>query len=348
MKFIQISSITKSIVAGLVLALLPFCGASQDPMFSQQGSTPLMINPALTGSGIQYRGIVNYRTQWRQIGAPFTTAAASFDMALQNNARGRNNNKGRPAVGINFMTDRSGSPQLKHSFVNLNGAYQVYFNDRTTLGSGIYVGFNTISLEEGSGEWGSQYGNGQYNPDAPHGENLTNMQQSHIDVGGGLVFSKTDLGGRKSKTLRSYSAGAAFYHAGQMPLSDEVLFTDRKATRWSGFAEFELQLASLGGALLPSIYYHRQGPSQQILFGSFYRFTLVEGSSFQSIDGQNISAGVFYRWDDAIVGKVLYETGSFGAGLAYDVNISGLKEYTSGRGAIEVMLTYKVSTMARR
>ncbi|MFZ6053257.1 PorP/SprF family type IX secretion system membrane protein [Halocola ammonii] len=340
----HISTNFKSVVAGLVLAVLPFWGASQDPLFSQQGSTPLMINPALTGSGVQYRGIVNYRTQWRQLGAPFTTAAASFDMALQKSSRDRKSNKGRPAVGINFMTDRSGSPQLKHSSVNLNGAYQVYFNNRTTLGSGIYVGFNTMSLDEASGEWGSQYVNGQYNPDAPHGENLTNMQQSSIDVGGGLVFSKSDPGGRQSKTLRSYSVGAAFYHAGQIPLTDEVLFTDRKAIRWSGFAEFEFRIESLGGALKPSVYYNRQGPSQQILFGSFYKFTLVEGSSFQSISGQSISAGAFYRWDDAIIGKVLYETGSFGAGLAYDVNISGLKEYTNGRGAIEIMLSYKVGS----
>lgn len=321
---------------------------SQDPLLSMQENTPLMINPALTGSEYQLRGIVNYRTQWRALGNPFTTAAGSFDMALNSKNKGRNDKSGTPAVGIQFVTDKSGNPVFKHSMIDLQGAYHVYFNDRTKLGAGISVGLNSMSLDEESGEWGNQYINGQYNPSAAHGEDLASLQQTHINLGGGVVFSQSDLGGSKQKAIRSYSVGAAFYNAGQMQLGSDQIFADRQSVRLSGFVRLKVQPSGMKGAFLPSAFYHRQGPSQQILFGSYYQFTLVEGSSFEEVDQQAISAGLFYRWNDALIAKVLYQFGDLAAGLAYDVNFSGLKKHTSGRGAIEVMLTYRIKSNSQR
>ena len=57
--------------------------SGQDIHFSQFNNTPLIINPALTGvfNG-NHRVFLNYKDQWRSIGAPYKTYAISYDVVL--------------------------------------------------------------------------------------------------------------------------------------------------------------------------------------------------------------------------------------------------------------------------
>jgi Type IX secretion system membrane protein PorP/SprF len=50
--------------------------------------------------------------------------------------------------------------------------------------------------------------------------------------------------------------------------------------------------------------------------------------------------GVFYRVNDAIIPKLLYEAGDFAVGLAYDANISGYRKASRYRGGFEISLRY--------
>ena len=57
-----------------------FIASAQSYHQSQFYSTPLLVNPAFTGStGGPYRFAANYRSQWRNEGTPYTTFAASGD-----------------------------------------------------------------------------------------------------------------------------------------------------------------------------------------------------------------------------------------------------------------------------
>src|SRR5215212_4876410 len=52
----------------------------QDPAFSQFFSSPLNINPALTGNiNGDWRIISNFRDQWIGPASPYTTGTASYD-----------------------------------------------------------------------------------------------------------------------------------------------------------------------------------------------------------------------------------------------------------------------------
>ena len=51
----------------------------QDPEFSQFFANPLYLNPAFAGTTELPRTVLNYRNQWPQKGATFTTYALSFD-----------------------------------------------------------------------------------------------------------------------------------------------------------------------------------------------------------------------------------------------------------------------------
>ena len=52
---------------------------AQDPGFSQFYANPLHMNPAFTGTTELPRLVLNYRNQWPQKGATYTTYSISFD-----------------------------------------------------------------------------------------------------------------------------------------------------------------------------------------------------------------------------------------------------------------------------
>ena len=58
------------------------------------------------------------------------------------------------------------------------------------------------------------------------------------------------------------------------------------------------------------------------------------------VKGASISAGGFYRNKDAFVAMALFEFSSYGVGLSYDFNVSGLKTVSTGRGGFEITLRF--------
>ena len=60
------------------------CSYGQDPSFSQFFSSPLNINPALTGNiNADWRMIANFRDQWIGPASPYATGSISYDMKIQ-------------------------------------------------------------------------------------------------------------------------------------------------------------------------------------------------------------------------------------------------------------------------
>ena len=64
-----------------ILILLFCCTAkAQDPHFTQYQSSPLLLNPTLTGffnGDVRISGV--YRNQWQNIASPFNTGSFSVD-----------------------------------------------------------------------------------------------------------------------------------------------------------------------------------------------------------------------------------------------------------------------------
>ena len=60
------------------------------------------LNPALAGAHFDMQALVNYKTQWKSVAAPFKTIGASFDMRF-------NKKKGKKGFWRNlyiFLFDR--------------------------------------------------------------------------------------------------------------------------------------------------------------------------------------------------------------------------------------------------
>ena len=73
----------KSAVAIIFWLVMAGACHAQDPSFSQFFSSPLNINPALTGNiNGDWRVISNFRDQWIGPASPYTTGTASYDRKI--------------------------------------------------------------------------------------------------------------------------------------------------------------------------------------------------------------------------------------------------------------------------
>ncbi|MFH1319390.1 MAG: type IX secretion system membrane protein PorP/SprF, partial [Bacteroidota bacterium] len=84
-----------------------------------------------------------------------------------------------------------------------------------------------------------------------------------------------------------------------------------------------------------------QGPSTEIDLGCMVRYTLREESRYTGLLKETaILIGGYFRVGDAVIPSVMFEIANFAIGVSYDVNISGLKSVSTGRGGAEISLRY--------
>lgn len=353
MKYISVSISLKLTLRVLAVVLVihghQFQVMGQDPQFSQQYSAPLLLNPALSGADNSLRGALNYRTQWNAVSDPFTTVAGSFDVALNQRQDPRKQRSGKPGLGIAFVSDRAGN--LRNTSIAFSGGYHVYLNKSSSLGAALSIGYHTQGLKSNTGKWGSQYNGMQYSADIPHGENLQAMQESALDIGGGLVyvFRKPAIS-RRDYSRRELTLGIAGHHLGRIPLNVDDIYSGKVYPRISAFATAAYGLGNSKSSLEPAVYFHRQGPAQMLMAGMAFRKVFGSPSvSLYEAKETAFSLGGYYRFGDAIVANLVFEWSDLSIGLAYDINSSKLSRYTSGRGAVEVSLRYQIAaTQLRR
>jgi len=115
---------------GIALTLTGTATA-QDVHFTQYFTSPLTLNPALTGLIPEdLRFAANYRSQWSAVSStPYTTATASFDIATFKNKLPEGDALG---LGLVFEHDQSGTGSLTNTTAGLSLAYHKAFgHDRT-------------------------------------------------------------------------------------------------------------------------------------------------------------------------------------------------------------------------
>ncbi len=314
---------------------------AQDVHFSHFEFSPLTLNPALAGANSPMQGIVNYRSQWNSVAVPYSTIAASFDMRFNENKRDK---KGIFAGGINFFNDQAGDLRVNTTNVNLNLAYHLMLDKTSTLGLGIYSGFGQRSITPDEGKWATQFTGSNFNTSISSGETFNNASFTFVDAGTGILYRyANDQGYMTQNKGLVINAGFAVYHVNRPQYSYLNQQDEQLNMRISAFANAEIGIQNTRGAVLPGVYYQRQGSAQEIFLGSYYRYNLNEGSKVTGFTKpMSLSVGLFGRMKDALVAKFMFEYDQYSAGFAYDVNVSGLTEVSRARGGFELFLRFRV------
>jgi len=321
--------------------LFPVSYFAQDIHFSQFYQAPLFVNPAMTGAFTgDVRASLHYKDQWANVGSPYKTYAFSYDMVLMKEKFDAAN----LGAGITVFNDIAGDTKMGTTQINLSAAGIVPVNENNNVSAGLQVGFAQRSMDDGDTRWNSQYVNGNYNANVNSGEVVTFDNTGFWDLSGGLSwnFIRNESEIAAIGGIRA-NAGIAFFHLNR-PKQEFYTFLDddRLYSKMIVHAGAFISLKNMQNiAILPSVFFQKQGPVKEIDFGTMVRYTLKEDSEVMGIAKETaVSIGGYYRVGDAIVPAIMLEVGNFGIGITYDVNVSDLNAVTSGKGGFEISLRY--------
>lgn len=302
---------------------------AQDIHFSQYFSSPMTLNPALTGSfNADFRVTANFRTQyfkndWNSANATYMTYAAGVDGAFFRKKLGPD----QFGAGIQFFSDRAGDGGLTTTAINATIAYHKTLDryERHSLSLGMQGGIIQKRIDFTKLTFESQFnGVDGFNPVGPNGESFTKTSMIYPDVAIGLLW-RSRIGKKNNLYI-----GGAYSHLNR-PTESFMGSNNKLSAKFTVHGGMEINLGKYV-SLTPAFMVLSQNTASQINFGTALAYKLTDISY--------LYIGAWYRVKDAIVPMVGYEWNGFRAGLSFDVTASDINLATNSKGAVEVSLTY--------
>jgi type IX secretion system PorP/SprF family membrane protein len=292
--------------------------SGQDPNFSQFFSSPLNINPALTGHiNNDWRVIANFRDQWIGPASPYVTGTISHDRKIFQNKTlfddGDDGNYG--GIGGMFMYDQAMAGIVKSTYASLNGAYSVRLSGdqvthRVAAGFGIAYGnravdFSKLNFEE-------QFNEAGFDMNMPSKEEALSNMKPYISLNAGLLYNIA--------TERSnFDLGVAGFHLNN---PKQTFLQDRNQTlamRKVIHANYETYLSDIVVLNTNAIYQWQDEAYYYSLGGAFGYILPTEETTI-------VNAGLWYWSQNAFTPYLGLVYGNMQFGASYDFTISSLRD----------------------
>jgi type IX secretion system PorP/SprF family membrane protein len=301
-----------------ILLLSAFQAQSQDYHLSQYDMAPQYLNPGITGildnddENVNYRVNANYRSQWTKLsGKPYSTMDLGVDMPF-----------GRFAIGTYIHSNRSGSNNLNTFDWLLGVGYQVSNKpEKHSLSTGVQFGVINKSLNSDSYLFDSQYSstNGM-DASLPNGESFEKGSIWKPDLNWGAYYKYME----RSQSYHPF-IGFSVYHINK---PNESFFNkSRLPMRFTIHGGSDLKVNE-SFTVTPAVLYMMQAKASELnlqLMGTYK----LENSDFAPM------LGFAWRKNDAVAVHLGLKQKANIFRISYDINTSGLKAYTNGRGALE-------------
>lgn len=301
-----------------------FAGA-QSFHFSQFYSTPLLLNPALTGYiGGTYRVAGNYRSQWSGGGSPYSTSTLSVDFSPLKN---KLNDGNRLGIGFSFLNDKTMEGAVLFNTISLSTAYNISLDEDNvhSIGLGFQGMYNERRIDYSKLSFETQLGSGGFDISLPVGETLPNEKKSYFDMSVGAMY-------HARLEDKSFFGGVSIYNL----LKKEDAFLDpvfKLPKRYSASVGGDADVG-VNGIFSFSANYQKQGSTHETTIGSSYGIQLND-------EKRNVvSFGAWYRLSDALIPYIGYQLGGWQTGLSFDYTISKLKTGGQARNGFELSMVY--------
>lgn len=323
----------KKLLLGVSALLIGGSVMAQDVHFTQYFTSPLTLNPALTGLVRKdIRVSANYRSQWGSVSStPYITGTVSFDMATMKGILPEGDAVG---VGLLVLYDKSGTGALQNITGGLSAAYHKSFgyekNSTLSFGAQAYlvqksIDFNKLRFED---QFDAQTGGTPY----PTGENFANADLTYPDFNAGLSFTS------QLNEFSTMYAGASYYHITR-PVETFQAGSHEIASRFTAFLGGSFNLNE-NVVLYASGLYQQQAKANETLVGAASGFVLNPGYDQEYSKPTIFYLGAWYRVNDAVAPYVGFEWSKMQLGFSYDANLSKFTPATNGLGAFEISLIF--------
>lgn len=312
--------------------------SAQDIHFSQFYMSQLSLNPATAGAFKAITAVANYRDQWRSINSPYRTYSVGADMRLLK----KNWKNTTLGIGLNVFSDKAGDGDLATTQVALSFASHLKISETQKISAGLQLAGGQRSINFSALTWDNQFDGFSYNASLPSGELAGNSSFLYPDLGFGLLwqFEKSEMYISGNDQLQA-NIGFSLQHINQPRLSFYSSANDQLYMKYVVHGNGLVGIKNTPLSVMPGFVYYRQGPAQEIKFGSMLKYTLKEDSKYTGyIKGASVAGGVYYRFQDAVVITGLLELANYAIGVSYDVNVSELRTASYGQGGFEITLRY--------
>jgi len=320
----------------LLLSASAFKIQAQDIHFSQFQQSPLLLNPALAGHfDGSYRFVVNQRTQWRSVTAPYSTFSCSLDAGNVSMPDGLfNSEDGNVSEwpfhsGISFYTDKAGDSQLKTTGLNfiISDDFKLPFSEKTTLRAGAMVGYTAMKIDYSKLNYDNQWNGTAYDPSLNSGEGFPRASRGFFNLNlGALInhcFTKDQSWTLGLSAFNLSQPQQSFFDEGYVKLDPRVNL----------HASYKQSIgASLG--IEPLLLAMRQGTYSELSAGALIHYTLHETAWKRN----GVYGGFTLRNKDAFCLMAGLQLGLWNSCISYDVNISALQPASNRRGGLEFSL----------
>lgn len=315
---------------------------SQDIHFSHLHTSPLALNPAMTGvfEG-NVRLIANYRNQWKSTTADYKTFMASADANLIGVT-----SSSVIGIGAQFYSDIAGDLNFRTNSNSLSVSIMQAFNEDKShiVSAGIQIGQITQ----------------RFDPtkivayeDEPLLLTDGYNKISYMDISAGMLWYM-----RFRNSQFAYVGGSMLHinnpyvsFLGSTTTPENVGNLDDRQTAYR-------RIVIHGGAnlkfndlytLIPNFIFMDQGPHQEFTFGTFIRYQnpikkLKNAASFALggwIRSHNANNSVRA---DAVVAAIRADFQQLTMTFSYDINVSTLAKVSDGRGGPEFSFMYTFGT----
>ena len=298
--------------------------AQEDFHLSQSEAASLYMNPGLTGMYCgekgDYRVVSDYRSQWRAIGKPFSTAFISYDQPIR---KGGN----KWGVGGYLIDNHAGAGKFNTLNLIASGAYNIMDGtDKHYLTVGLQMGILYKTFDPASFTYDVQYSSalGDFDNSIDPQEYWAKTSLLKFDANLGVFYKYID----NEKKYHPYG-GFSIYHV----TKPNDAFTDYKSRlpmRFVAQTGCDITINDQF-SLRPHFIYMNQAKAYDANLGCLV-FYKIKNSSLDAL------AGIDYRWKDAIVAHIGFRQEQHYFRFSYDINTSSLNNYTGGRGAWEFSL----------
>lgn len=312
----------------LTFLCISFFLKAQDPHFSQFFSSPLTLNPALTGKfdgNLRVAG--NYRNQWPAFNNVYTTSTLSLDFSVMKKNIPEFDTWG---VGILALTDKAGGGILTNNYVGISTSYHKALDEDgyNQIGAGFQATYGQKRLDSRNLKFEDMltpFGFTGISQDIFLSENLN---INYFDVNAGIIYSGS------SSDRNNYYIGASVYHINKPKESfkgGNWSISPRATVNAGGYFPVSDLLT-----LHTSAIYQVQNKASETTLGGAIAANLNE----DEVNPSTIYGGAWVRISDAIIPYIGLEFSGIRIGASYDINISELKSGSQSRGGMEISLIY--------
>lgn len=329
----------KKLFLAIVITLFFTNSFSQDVHFTMYDAMIVTTNPAATGvfNG-DFRGVLNYRSQWGSIGNPYKTYSLMVDGGIMKN-KWKN---GYIGIGLGAYRDVAGETKFGTTKINLSISSVLYLNENNSASIGFLTSWAQNSMSNSNLRWGNQFNGQNYDATVSSNESFQFENASYLDFSAGGLWAY----GKSSKTLSSddnfnMQAGFSFYHVTRPSRQIEFGDLDKLYSRLAFHTESYIGLFNSKWGLKPKLFVYIQGPAKEITGAILGRYKLKEESKYTGMFKEMaVSFGTYYRVGDAFAPSVEFEMSGLVVGFSYDMNVSKLSNATGGSGGPEVYIKY--------